>query len=402
MIHLCSICNTEGESPDENLPRKWKRIGESAICGSCVSQGYATRQVVVPVIKPLEGTWDEFGKALRECWSESTAVSNLIIREVAKLDPPPTSGEKIQKFKPDTKPIYALAREQWPQFDTGALSALMQRVVKVYQATRFDVVRGSRSLPDFRYPTPYPVRAQNWQYSRGPNGEHLLSVRLGSTAADGPRGKRWTLLLKGGSEYARSIAAMKRIGEDVRQGELLLVGRRSGQGGRKVEDKPAGGGNERKAAVLARITLTMPRAAAKEGRTLQLKRDAEGLLIWVLDDRVMKLNADQAFQWIAADAEARQRMSEDMKREKRWPRRVRRNMVRRMEVRSSKRGNRMKTFCQQSAAMLAGFCARNGVAKVEYDASGGREQFPWFQLEGAIENRLTMDGVAFEKLKVTP
>jgi hypothetical protein len=146
----------------------------------------------------------------------------------------------------------------------------------------------------------------------------------------------------------------------------------------------------------------MPRAAAKEGRTLQLKRDAEGLLIWVLDERVMKLNADQAVQWIAADANERQRMSEDMKREKRWPRRVRRNMVRRMEVRSSKRGNRMKTFCQQSAAMLAGFCARNGVAKVEYDASGGREQFPWFQLEGAIENRLTMDGVAFEKLKVTP
>ncbi len=34
MIHLCFICNTEGESPDENLPRKWKRVGESAISGS--------------------------------------------------------------------------------------------------------------------------------------------------------------------------------------------------------------------------------------------------------------------------------------------------------------------------------------------------------------------------------
>jgi hypothetical protein len=107
------------------------------------------------------------------------------------------------------------------------------------------------------------------------------------------------------------------------------------------------------------------------------------------------VNADHARRWVAEHTVYRQRMSEDLKYEKRWPVEMRRNMLRSLEDRCRKMNDRLATWCQEASKMLAEFARRQKAATVIYDDRNQAylPKFPWFRLLEMVKNKLDERGI---------
>ena len=75
------------ESDTERLPLGWHRDPTGgAVCGSCWKGRYLLRAIVIPIVRPANGTWREFRESLRTAWEAATRPSNWAVCELAKAD----------------------------------------------------------------------------------------------------------------------------------------------------------------------------------------------------------------------------------------------------------------------------------------------------------------------------
>lgn len=353
--------------------------------------GFAVRVITLPVAKPVAvqvGTetaplaWKEFGQAINTCWRECSDLSNLVYRTMAISDISPfDENGKLAKFSADGKQIYAACRNLYQQFDVGTLVQLMQTARGHYISDRFDMyVRRIRSLRSFTHGrVPLPIKSDRWWASQSEDGGLMISFRLGSTLAQGIRSGRITAMLGGGRKHARHAAVMRK----VITGELTA---------RDLKLKPGG-----QTGVVACITVLMPRRAMESSGELLLRTSAQSLLTWNFGDGEDRppLHFDHVRQILAAREAQQQRWSDDLKFEKRWPRRKRRRMLSRRHRSADRWNNALRTAIQQAAAMVSGVAKRGRVERVCYDDTerSFAPKFAWAELRTRLEQSLSIEGI---------
>jgi hypothetical protein len=347
------------------LPPSWKRDkAEQPVCDKCWRAAYVLRAVTVPVAEPVDATKDELWAALRRCWQASTAAANLAVQALLKADVVRLPG--MTKMPP--MPRVYLYGEVPPGIcgmDCNSHVALLHAVEQKYRKARFDVVwLRSAAPPSYRYPVPYPLRPTNWRCKTGEGGEPLVECRFG--------GRWWTLRLRGGWQFKRLLAAHGKIvaGDAIGTEMSLLQG---GEGGKRL---------------LAKLVAWFPRAEQREKEgTLRVTTGGGRFLCATIGGREpWILNADHVRRWIAEHEEFRQRMAEDLKHEKRWPRATREQMLRVLDSRCKRQHCRLKDFVGHASKMLVQFAARQRAALIWIDDCDKSyfPSFPWRQFREAV------------------
>jgi hypothetical protein len=388
----CVHCKTQVDAKatkagNERLPRGWKRHNGQASCAKCWSERFILRAVTIPVAGPVDAEWPALRDSLREAWGQAGAVANWVVSELYARDARRTPDvAKLPKMP--TSYLYPEIRRRFPDFPAGSIPTIEHAVTGKYRSTRYEVLwTGEAVLPTFRYPYPWPVRSADWKATFGTDNVPLVAC--------GIAGKRFTLRLRGGHDYRRQLSAFRKIvnGEAV-QGELALYRVRANGGDHRNGDieKTAGGGQDVHTRIMAKLVAWLPREQREAGEnTMLVRTDPNAVLVAEVDGRdPWILNADYVRRWIAEHRVYLQRISEDTKREKRYPADKRRQINEAREKRCHKQNNRLDSFCHETAAMLAKYAARCRVGQVIYDdaCKSYFESFPWFKLKQLIHEKL--------------
>ena len=379
----CSKCQTEKDVKNNRLPQGWKNRPTGIYCGTCWRSQYILRAISFPVIGPVDAEWKDLRKAVAACWAESTALANWTVTELAKMDIIRKADDAKCPKMPELGKggMYALwnkkysSRAAWDGQASSACS-LMRTVEAKYRKRRFDLVwRRAVSLPTYRYPYPFPVHNQSWQASLGNEGQvPLISVNLAGT--------RWTLRLKGGPQFHRQRKAFAQIvsGEAI-QGEAAIYGGTS--------------------KLMVKMVAWFPRSEpTKAEHTMILRTDPNAFLIADIEgSSPFIINADHIRRKIEEHRIYRQRMSEDLKHEKRWPKKNREDMVESLGKRCDKQNARLDTFTHQISACVANYAGRRKVAEVIYDPQCKTylPNFPWQNFETKLAYKLDALGIQLTK-----
>lgn len=395
----CSGCGASRDAKatskgNSRLPRGWKRHDERTFCGKCWGDKFILRAVTFPIVGPVGRDWPELRKALAEAWGQSTRLANWFATELYAADVRREPEVKKLPAMPQTY-LYPKARERFPDFPSSLLVTVEHAVSGKYRSKRYELLwTGETSLSNFRYPFPYPIRSADWK-AKFVDERPVVRCSIAREMFD--------LRLRGGSEFRRQLAAFRQIvdGQAV-QGELSIYRMRAAEsdGRNGVAANEPGRVTYR---IMAKLVAWLPRKerAAKEGeRFFSLRTDADSLLYGILQDRETPwiLNADRVRDWSQQHRRWLQRMADDSKAETRKPKRRRRRKLAEYDHRAEKYRNRMKSFIQETAAAVAGFCLRNKVTRVKYDDANKDyvDGFPWHELKSRLAVKLDEVGVEFE------
>lgn len=391
VTNQCDLCPQTAEvKPRKDgapkLAMGWKRHGGKVYCPKCWKARFVTRAVTVPIVKPVDGEWAAFGRAIDELSYQSAAIANLTVAHWHAIDtaaytpaPPAKKGTKTKvKLPPFPEVnIYQLARERFPNYPTSSLVALQQAARGKYMKDRWELlVRRTKSLPNFRTPMPIPLKATSITIEREDKKGVIISARL--------LDRRWSFILKGGRDYARQNAAITKVlrGE-ARHGEVSLQRARDGK------------------RVLCKVVVQLP---------IESRRNAEGLLFVARpqssllvarlgrhDRNGWWLHGDQLRRWQAAHRARLRRLGEDIKGEPRgrWHRKD--------DLKDQwfgKHKRRVDTFIHQATASLARHAERHNVAGVVLDETdrGYIRHFPWYIFKERLAQKLKERGIVLVTL----
>ena len=368
------------------LAMGWKRLRGETLSPEGVAARYVRRVIFLPVLKPFgEITWKDFGSAVDECFRESARMANLAMRLYAISDVEPPTGTagkmKLAKWKPSNE-VYAKCRQLCPSHPSGSVTDLLQRLQGVYAKSRFEMqVTCRKSLPSFsRGRLPMSVRAQNWRAGKDSDGNLLCTFTLGSLDSDGVRRGPLTVILRRHNHERHA-----KIYQQVVEGEIESA---------DMKIKPCKDG------LGIAVTVMLPRkAVAGADGVLRVRTDPASFLIWTMDEDESRppLHCDMVRRMIAAQDAQRQRWSDDLKFEKRWPAHVRRRMVHRRAKMLKSWENRRVNFIREAARLTVNFAKRRRAAKIEYNDSerSFSPRFAWAELSAAIANAAAADGIDF-------
>lgn len=405
---------TTNEQGEPHLPIGWKRLGGTYVSREGMQQRYTLRCLTVPVERVVSGydatipeadttstssDWKAFKLALATSWRAVTQCSNWILQRLAALDTEPLEGNgkggsKLPKFAPDTKPLYALIRQQWPDLDSQSMGQVLQNVKSRYMQGRFDFrVRGALSLPTYRYPTPLPCPAKDSPLYLDERGRVCLRLRIA--------GQRFAVRLKSDPKrFGRQMAPLIQAA----RGELV-------RGDVKIRE---GGDGQ----VLIAVSVYLPRQVGLRDNpeAFLVRTDPAALLVGEIQGRnAFVLNADEVRRWQAAHASYLQRMSQDRKAERRGrlgyteedSRKSRkqhaRNTQRALETRCAKHDRRMSDALHKLACTVANHAQRRQVGTVIYDDEERTymERFPYARLKTLIKEKLEARGIVLIAREVT-
>jgi len=391
----CNGCQAEKTTKGERVPNGWHRLNEDLFCRNCWSERYILRAVTFPVVGPVDGEWVDLRGDLASAWAASTALANWAATELVKNDVIRQAG---QKKCPSMPPIYlyGLAVKTysgWSDWNGAAATAnsILRSVEQKYRAARYEIMwTRDRSLMTFRYPFPFPVHNQNWTAS---------TVNQSPTVSITINGRKWMLRLKGGKEMARQLASFRDIEEGrAVKGEMSIYRVRANGGDHRSAVSEADRSAPRAAfRVMVKLVAWLPRRekVRSQGRVYDLETGPDRFLTaadgW-------HINADFMRTACAEHAVFLDRMSNDTKHEKRWPKRKQRCLNEFRARRCDKQNNRVKTFCQQIAAMVAGRAHRlgfSGVTLNDNDKSYFSDGFPWHQLRTLMATKCDEMGMTF-------
>jgi hypothetical protein len=386
----CTYCNSQTKA--ERLAPGWHRdTAGNPLCSKCWNSRHILRAVTIPIAGPIDGTWPELRESLKKVWKAATRLSNWIVRERAKADVVRTA-DMAKLPKPPQTCLYRGARAVATEIDSGSVSAILHAVEKKWRARRFNVVwLGKESLPNYRYPTPCPIRSSDWKC--GKDGEVIyVNVRLA--------GRRWKLRLRGGHQFRRQIGAVHQLlaGEAI-GAEMALYERRSNDNDHRPQSAGRDSGGQKCASrLMCKMVMWLPREDAVKNKTgtLVVRTDAESLLL-ALDIKGQKLwveNCDQVRRWTAEHSRRLNRWSDDAKAEQRP---IAKYQSRR-ESATLKYRHRLDSLCHEISAHLANFAARRRYATVQYDDSlqSYCVRFPWAQLRKHMRVKLGEREIQFE------
>jgi hypothetical protein len=363
----CSVCSKSREE-GARLPRGWKHHRDQTYCEQCWGERYLLRAIVIPVVSPVDASWEELNQSLDSMFRATTQASNWMVTELAKRDVKRQSSEAKIPRMPQVY-LYPEAREQFPDLPPQSIAALEQSVQRKYRSKRYDVIwRCAGSLPTYRYPQPFPVHNQSW-WPIIVEDTPQVTVRIAE--------RKYTMRLKGGFRYRRQLASFRSIcSGEAKYGELDLY-----QTGRDL---------------LCKMVAWLPRREAQERLGVLYVRTAPDALLVAFnakDEVLWRYNGNQVRRWAAEHAKQLQRWSEDTKAEERpLPGFAERRAAAR------KYHHRLNTSADQSASYLANYAARRKFATVEYDDSdtsycGG---YVWFRLRERISMLLDERGIEFQ------
>jgi len=402
---FCCQCNAKRtvaphkKSANLRTPKGWRNNKNGTLtCSGCWRQRMIVRAATFPVAEALNGTRKELDDDLRQCWQRSTCLANWGQNQLQMLDyirqPEDT---KLPPHK--TVYLYGLfkdgyaGREAWEGCKNSAV-AVLNGVQADYKKARFHrVFTGKRSLSSYRFPYPFPVSNQNWRAFYGDNKEPLIEVRLGS--------RRWILRLRGGSEMRRQLGHFAHmVAGTATRGELVFYRVRANPSDNRAAYSSAARGSAPRDSfrVMAKLVAWIPRPAAREIEgSLEFKSTPEHLLVcgdWIL-------NCDHIKRATANHEVFLQRIAEDTKHEKRWPKEHRQAMNAHRQRRCHNFNKRVNTFCKQVASMLCGLTQRRGKGTLVVDLrdkSFFGKKFRWYAFGVAIRNAAEYAGLGVQIL----
>lgn len=413
---------------------------------------WLVRSVSLPVQECLSCDWPTFLRTLHGAWRQSTDLANWASHTLARLDVvrtpdmkelPPLSKvdlyalafgrekermgkqhyrccECARKFThngqaPDHKrgktdcagsgrPTVALDRVTLPpvagEFGGSgwegakiAAASLLRWVEAKYRKERGKVVwRRERRTPEFLYPVPFPVHQQAWEVFFDERGRPVVIVQL--------PGGRVSLRLRNGPEFAHAVEVLRKIeAGDVAKMELKICRQRAySQHYRKDTDRPAATGRKDSYRVMIRVSYRTEAAAVTDGVLAELKTgSAPFLRLSVAGLHESHWHCRHAVTWIVRHRRFLDRLADDTKYEKRWPRKKRRRLNARYDRVCGKHANRMKSFLQETAAQVVNHCVRNNVGVLSYDDADRSfvSEFPWFLLKERLRQKCDESGIVF-------
>jgi hypothetical protein len=381
LLIACATCRKERKCKvtKTGLPRTppdYKHHGEEYFCSDCWRKQWVLRAITIPAAKPAEGEWEDLRKALRAMWIGTTAASNWMMTELYARDVRrDSSKEKMPPMVPVS--LYQEVRARFPGLPSQSVAALEHSVQRKYRAIRYNVVwTSSASLPNHRYPTPFPVPSQGW-HATLEDGKPIVSLRIGDA--------RWNIQLKRGPQFRRQMIAFRQIakGEAV-PGEMAVMDRDG---------------------VMVKLVAYLPRRQDDSKRADQLVvTTAKDCLLVALDAKEEKLwtyNGDHLRRWAAEHRAMLQRLADDQKYEQRpVP-----AFAQRREAAARKYRDRMDSATHEIAAQLATYAWRRHFASVRYDDSVHAfvgDGFPWYRLRNLIAEKLDARGIALEIASAAP
>jgi hypothetical protein len=380
-------------TPAGATPKGWKDIG-GPVCDGCKKSRYVVRSVELPVAEPLDESWEETDARLAHSWEQSTAWANWASRTLTALDAVRRPG--MTKLPPAPKVyLYGLAAKAGMAFGNASSRQSTFRSVEMrYRKRRFAVIwRREESPPGHRYPYPYPIHQKDWGFAVDADGRPVVTVPLA--------GRRVRLRLGGGPGFGRQYAALRQLAAGLAShGEAAVFRRKANRSDHRsgTEGRAPGGGRRTAYSVWVKMVLRLPKPLARE-RTGSLPVRTDAAALWVAGPEGSHLrvwNADHVRRWLAESRVYRQRMAEDLKLEKRWPRAVRQRMTEALGLRCARQRRRLASFCHEHTASLAKFADRQGAAEVAYldaDHTYYGDQFPWYALRELLRQKLDALGI---------
>lgn len=404
-MKVCIACGAASDK--ERLPSGWKDRGGLVRCAACWRKLYCLRAVSLPVASTGQ-EWKDFAPVVVRLWRQSTALANWAAQELLRRDVRRVpSMERLPPMAPVD--LYNLglterggATPAYPDF--ADWRGMKQGANCVLRGARADYIKsrlavlwhGSERPLLYRFPFPFPIDADAWRISFGErDGAPTFTTNL--------CGKRRELRLRCGSEFCRQIAALRQIatGEGF-PGEAALYGVpcSSGRHRGNLRLRTPGGRAGDEIVLMVKIAAWLPRREATGGRTLLVRTDPNALWVAELDGRqAWVLNEDHVRRLLAWQNEwacRRQRLSQDCKAERRLRRPRHLAWIGEdIERRAQKNRDRLRSWCQESAAALAGYARRQGVGVVIYDDTNRQylPSLPWHNLRTALASRLEADGI---------
>lgn len=364
---------------EDRLKRGWKRDADgAAVSPEDWRVRYVVRAVTLPVASPAEigkGTpdqWHQLRASLKEAWTRSTEAANWALRRLLQND---VSREPGATKCPKMPSIYLYGERDWTGWSQSA-AAVLRTIESNYRSKRYQVVwTGGASLPCVRYPYPYPVHNAGWSLYEQPEGGLFFEARL-------PHG-RVSMRLRGGHEYRRQLQGAKHlIASPHLRGEAAIY--------------------QRDRQIFVKLVGWFPRHsnAATDG-TMFVRTDAQCFLLGLndKDQRLWIINGDRVRRWIARHANALQRWREDQKYERRRPKRENRKTAEDMQAAAEKNRNRVRSFCDESAAQCVAHAVRRRLGRLVLDDSCHSffADFPWFRFVSLLQQKCDAAGIVFER-----
>lgn len=407
VVIKCGKCGIEAEAKVGKKgplnPRGWSNISDKESlpyqgfwCEACWDDTFVPRSITIPIVgpSPSSGTWEELRKTLAQCWNWSTAVANWATTELARHDTPRTAA--ATKIAPMPKLyLYPGIQDVAPGMDSQAKIAMLNTVQRNYAQKRFQVLWSrDASFPCYDWPYPYAMDADGWKPVLDPGDNRpSIAIRLA--------GKHWILRLAGGFRTRRKIDGWKKVfgGQAIKRECAILAKIVTASDHRNgTSTKANSGGRRRIERVMVKISAWFPRKDANrtpidEPRAMMVKTAGDSFLSYRIGDTGLwrSIHADHIRRMRNQHFAVMARFARDKKHEKRWPKRILRQMLERQEDQCRKFNDRMDSWLHEATKIVAEYAYRRKVTHVVIDLrdqSFGGERFPWFKLKSLLEYKL--------------
>jgi hypothetical protein len=362
----------------EKLKPGWKRDAD----GTPVSPDdwrsrYCVRAVVIPVASPAEHgkgsqeQWTQLRETLKDAWIRSTEAANWALRRLLANDVTRTPGDTKCPKMPK---IYLYGERDWTGWSQSA-SAVLRTIEASYRSKRYQVVwTGGVSLPNVRYPYPYPVHNTLWKLYENPDGGLFFECRLPE--------QRVSMRLKGGSEYRHQLMSARWLIQNPHcRCEASIYTR-----GKQIVVKLVGWFPKEERAKTNGIMFI-----DTAEQSFLVARNARDEQLWII-------HGDRCRDWIVRHDQYMQRWHDDRKYELRRPSRESRKYCEDMQAKCQKNNDRIDSFIKESAAQCVNHAKRRNLAKIIYNDSCQTlfPRFPWYQMRLALQQKCESAGIEFE------
>jgi len=189
-----------------------------------------TKAIRFQIIKPLDVSWDEFGKILNDLSYQTTRMCNAAVQMYWEYHNQRLAyKQEYGKYPKDAEifgasyrtQVYRKLREIYPLMASSNVSQTNQFALNRWKTDVKEIMRLQKSIPSFRLGTPIQVANQNYTLyvAEGEKPEFRADVTLLSREAEHGR---FSLLLDGGDASKKAI--FRRIVEGTyKQGVMQIV-----------------------------------------------------------------------------------------------------------------------------------------------------------------------------------
>jgi hypothetical protein len=285
---------------------------------------------------------------------------------------------------------------KYPKDKTGwsqSLASVLRTTEARYRDRRYELIWLHKvSLPNTKYPYPYPCHNASWKAERGDGGEPLVTLTL--------PGQRVMLRVRFGQRgnRNRNPAAFDQIvsGQAI-QGEAAIFRRRAEGTHRNGDTARDSGGQRVQYETVAKLVAWFPRPPKREAEgTLFVRSDTDSLLVALdaKDERLWVVNADHIVRWTMDHARQLQRWADDQKAEER----PLASFQSRRESSAAKYRRRMDSAVKEVGAQVVNFAVRRKMAAIKYDdaVQSFCPRFSWAALRTRIATKCNELGIKFE------